>query len=446
MSWKDEIGAAVYTSPGGTRIEFNYESALERSTPLKTSENTFPDVDGAEVQSLGLGGRKFPMTAIFSGADCFSDADAFEDALCERGYGQLEHPIYGKHAVVPTGEISRADDLVSGLNESRVSVTFSETITTRAFPDSAVAATDALSAAIDGFEASAVEAFASIVETGSVDSELQLQGALKAQADTLFKGVTSIAEQAGDLQKKQSLLQTLKGWKANISQWIGKVDALAANAQEIATVLIKTARLPSEIMISAAAKIEGYSAVIKDIVENVKKDGIGSAAVANQFAATSTALGALVASMAYGVANTATAAGNAASNSSDESPGTNSSGGFASRAAVLAAADSVAEQFETYKEYMDAQIKKDAFVDTGETYSALLDTVTAAVQVMQTAAFDFPMARTVRLDRERQVLELLTQFYGAEAFARLDQFITDNGLNGDELVIIPMGREVTYYG
>lgn len=65
---------------------------------------------------------------------------------------------------------------------------------------------------------------------------------------------------------------------------------------------------------------------------------------------------------------------------------------------------------------------------------------------MQAAAFNLPMARTIRLDRERQVLELLAQFYGADGFSRLDQFITDNGLHGDEIVVLPMGREVTYYG
>ena len=55
MAWADEISEAVYTAPSGKRIVFNYESALSRSTPLKTAEHTVPDVDGAEVQSLGLG-------------------------------------------------------------------------------------------------------------------------------------------------------------------------------------------------------------------------------------------------------------------------------------------------------------------------------------------------------------------------------------------------------
>lgn len=442
MAWTDEIGEAAYTSPGGTRMAFNYSAQVERTTPLKTAENVFPDVDGAEIQSLGLGGRKFPMTAIFSGADCLKDADAFEELLCERGYGQLEHPIYGKHTVVPTGEISRSDDLVGGLNESRVKITFSETLAARPFPETEVAAEDALNAAMDGYEDSAAVAFTDIIETGTIDDELQLQGVLKTQSDTLFKGISSLAKKAKDVQN--AIQQKVNDFKTEIAQWTGAVDELASNALGIATVLIKTARLPSEIAIGAMAKIEGYSSIIKDIVANVKKDPIGAKAVANQYAATSTVLGALVASMGFGVAKSASAAASGTAGSGGNSASA-SAGGFVSRAEVFASADAVAEQFETYKQYMDAQTAKDAFVDTGESYAALLDTVVAAVQVMQAAAFELPMARTVRLTRDRQLLELLAEFYGADGFSRLDQFIADNALTADEIVLLPMGREVTYY-
>lgn len=434
-------------------MAFNYSAQVERTTPLKTAESVFPDVDGAEIQSLGLGGRTFPMTAIFSGADCFKDADAFEELLCERGYGQLEHPIYGKHAVVPTGEISRADDLVDGLNESRVKVTFSETLTDKAFPESTVAAEDSLDAAIDGYEEAAVEEFADIIETGDINDAIQLQSTLKTQIDTLFKGISKIASAAG--KAAQWIQQKVDGFKTELSRWTGAVDELASNALNIATVIIKTARLPSELAIGAMAKIEGYSSIINDIINNVKKDPFGAKAIANQYAATSVMLGALVASMGYGVAKTASesakgggsSAGGAASSGGGNASGENegSAGGFVSRAAVLSAAEAVAEQFEIYKEYMDAQTAKDAFVDTGAAYAALLDTVINAVQVMQSAAFDLPLARTVRLSRDRQVIELLTEFYGADGFSRLDQFITDNHLTADEIVIVPMGREVTYY-
>lgn len=458
MAWAEDISEAVYTAPSGKRIVFGYDSALNRSTPLKTAEHTFPDVDGAEIQSLGLGGKKFPMTAIFSGGECLSLADAFEAALCERGYGTLEHPIYGKHTVVPTGTIERTDDLVSALNESRVKITFSETLT-ESLPLSKLAAEDALDAAMNKYENAASSSFLNLIVTGTVDDELQLQGVMRTQDNSLFKGIAKLCEKCSNIKEKQSLLQRLNEFKLNVTSWVSKVDTLASKAQEIATVVIKTARLPSEIAIGAMAKVEGYSSVIKDFLNNAKKDPVGVNAIKNQYAATSTMVGAMVASLSYGVAKSAKEGASASGGSSGSLSSFNSSGGFGneagvqanagkilSRGDVFAIADAVAVQFEVYKDYIDGQVAKNAFVDTGESYEAVLETVIKAVEMLHEVAFDLPMARTIKLGKDRQLYELLCELYGKQGFDRVDEFIMDNGLNADEIELIPMGREVRYYG
>ena len=201
--------------------------------------------------------------------------------------------------------------------------------------------------------------------------------------------------------------------------------------------------MPAALVTDVLAKIEGYATIVDSIVKNVKKNPFGDKAIKNQYAATSMILGSLVASCGFGVAQTASAAGSGASGASAE--GRSTTGSFKSRAAVLNAAESVTELFETYKTYMDSQIAKDAFVDSGEGYSALLQTIASSIQVMQEAAFNLPMTRIVKLGRDRQVIELLAELYGAEGFNRIDEFINDNHLNADEIVLIPMGREVRYY-
>ena len=102
--------------------------------------------------------------------------------------------------------------------------------------------------------------------------------------------------------------------------------------------------------------------------------------------------------------------------------------------------------YNLYKNYIDGQIAKNAFVDTGESYEAVLETVIKSVQMLHEVAFDLPMARTLKLGRDRQLFELLCELYGKEGFDRADEFIMDNGLNADEIELIPMGREVRYYG
>jgi hypothetical protein len=128
MSWLERISEAHYTSPSGKETVFSVETA-SRETELKTGVYTFPGKDGAHVQHQGVGAKTFPLSCIFNGETCMDDADGFEAMLVERGVGQLRHPIYGTLKVVPTGNISREDDLTSRLNESVVAVTFTETLT-----------------------------------------------------------------------------------------------------------------------------------------------------------------------------------------------------------------------------------------------------------------------------------------------------------------------------
>ena len=53
--------------------------------------------------------------------------------------------------------------------------------------------------------------------------------------------------------------------------------------------------------------------------------------------------------------------------------------------------------------------------------------------------------KIIKVDRDRQIIELLCQLYGEDGFNRMDEFINDNELTADEIVCLPMGREVKYY-
>ena len=198
--------------------------------------------------------------------------------------------------------------------------------------------------------------------------------------------------------------------------------------------------------------------MIKDIANNVKADPFGTKAVTNQWAAATLAWGSMVAALSYGVAKTASeqsvnqsasasSSENTASSSDDDFDfsDNDSNGGFKSRADVLETAAQIAATFAEYSAYIDSQNKKNAFVDTGETYEKLLNVVTYSIQSLEETAFNLPVTRIITLDRDRQLFELLTELYGKDGFNRQDQFINDNKLTADEIVLIPMGREVRYY-
>src|SRR5690606_18902767 len=123
QDWRDRIKEGAYTSPGGTRIIFDFED-VSRETEKWTTAFAFRGVRDEYVQDNGHGSRKYPLRCIFSGDDCDRLATAFEAALLETGIGRLEHPLYGTFDVVPFGTISRRDGLKDQANVSVVEVTF----------------------------------------------------------------------------------------------------------------------------------------------------------------------------------------------------------------------------------------------------------------------------------------------------------------------------------
>ena len=456
MAWSDEIQEAAYNSPGGKRQTFLYEN-VSRETDLKTASFVFPELDGALIQSLGLGGRSFPLNCIFSGENCTKDADGFEKLLEERGHGILEHPIYGRINVVPTWKIKRTDNLVSGANESTVEVTFSETLMDKDESVSEAATADKLEAAMDEYEDAAASDFEDNIQIDTIEDKMQLQVVMKAQANSTFKGVEKMTKSA---PKKKGAMpsQWLNSAKKFINGIVDNIDKIGLYANELARTTIKTIRYPSKLATDALSKLMGYRLMIRDIANNAKADPFGTKAIANQWAATTLAWGSMVAALSYGIAATAAeqSSGQGAGASSFESSAdsaeddfdfsdSGSSGSFKSRADVLEIAAQITAVFNEYAAYIDSQNKKNAFVDTGETYEKLLKVVTYSLQSLEETAFNLPVTRIITLDRDRQLFELLTELYGKDGFNRQDQFINDHKLTADEIVLIPMGREVRYY-
>lgn len=424
MSWSDEILEAAYNAPSGKRQTFMYEN-VSRETDLKTASFIFPELDGALVQSLGVGGRTFALSCIFSGADCLKLADGFEALLCERGAGLLEHPVYGRINVVPTGKIKRIDNLKDGLNESTVEVTFSETLIEKGDTVSNIVTSDSLDDTMNAFEEAAAADFADKVQIDSIEDKMNFQAILDSQTDSIIKGVEKMVNL--DEKTKKDNLKWLKQAKNFIGSTRKKINSVELKANEIARTVIKTARLPSKIVIGALAKIEGYSSIIKDITTNIKTDPVGIKAIKNQYAATSLAISSLTASLGFGVAASA------------------QQGEFKNRADAMEAKERASEIFDEYSAYVDRESKKNAFVETGEVYSEILNVMTESQKAVEQEALNLPMMRTITLDRDRQLFELLTELYGEDGFNRQDEFIIDNKLTADEIVLLPMGREVCYY-
>lgn len=418
MASVNDLREACYTAPSGKKFFFDYDSKLSSETDLKTATFTFPDKDGALVVPLGVGGRRFSFSCNFYGKRCLKDANDFEAGLKEIGYGELIHPLYGVHKVVPTGSISRSDDVVSGINVSTVSVTFSETLVDSSILNSEVVSTDEINSSVDNFEKKSTLEFVKDFTVARVQDAIWI--------GNMFKKGLKIATDS--IEKIAKVEKAVYGkWNEIQSELYDSIDDFIAAVDDVAIQTIKLLRLPANTSINADAKIEGYSSAARDIIRNFRNDPANFNNAKNQWNSTRLMLDSLVVACASGVAI------------SDSK----NSIAFKSREEAVKAATNIAELYDDVIGFEEKRVGKDYFVEIGESYTAVHDVVSLSIQKIIDFSFSLPTRKSIVLGEDRQIIELVYDLYGN--LDKLDEFIVDNKLNYNEIEIIPMGREVAYY-
>lgn len=441
MAWLDDLLSAQYTDPRGKTFNFLYTD-VEKETDLKTSTFTFPSKDGALVQSLGRGGRRFPLTCLFSGPDCIAEADAFEIALETRGIGELQHPVYGTRKVVPTGSIKRSDNIVTGSNIATVSITFAETITDEAMPDSAIAKSEEIEEECNAVENEICETFANEIQITDASEQIKLVSTLQENSNVSYAAMKNIAQEnlcntasaisGVQAKKNEAAWETFQTLKAQTNSLAAEITISNKSASKsFAVSLYATFKLPSINISNPLKTINAYSGASANIKLAFNVDPVRKTSIKNQFYSTFLSLTAAVSS-------TARAAMNAASNT-DTQKGT----GFKNREEAIQAMAQLEELFDNYIDYANSYDAKNIFVDTSDVLYNMQKLVIDTSWYVLDTAFNLPSRRTIVLGRDRQLLELLAELYGG--FDRIDEFIQENNLNADELEMLPMGREVSYY-
>ncbi|MGL4982544.1 MAG: DNA circularization N-terminal domain-containing protein, partial [Treponemataceae bacterium] len=413
---------AQYTSPSGSVHTFLWES-LKKETELKTGVFTFPDVDGAKVQHNGSGVRTLPFTCIFNGKDCTTQADAFEEALIERGSGTLQHPLYGTLSVVPNGTIKRSDDLVEVFGESIVEVSFIETIIDEAPFAEAVVSED-----FDEFAENLASDFAENITAETAQEQLSLKTKLIKSINAISESLESIVEGT----EKLTEFLTLKNELTNsIGNLFNSVENVASGLLNVGRQTLRLLRMPSKIAVNVNEKIKGYSSLVSVLLNDFKRDPVGANNIKNSFYSSKLLLEGSASSVAMGIGEIVeTSDVNIQLKSRDESV-----------KSVL----SIAELFDQIKTFQDTKLKKNVFEDTSVSMAQLNTLIYSNISLLLNAGFSLPSKKTIVLNRDYQLLELIAELYPLLTDSVIDDFIAENNINYDEMLIVLRGREVVSY-
>jgi len=537
----NDLLEAKYTAPSGKEFTFFWEK-LSRTTELKTGVFLFPDKDGAHVQHQGGGAVSYPMICIFNGAGHVQTADAFEAALLEKDVAELQHPVYGIKKVIPTGSISRDNDLINNVNESHVTITFTETITDNPVSLEAVTA-DKLTESFDNLMETVAVDFAENLTIENINEQLLIQSSLNAQTNILNDNLSELVLNEPDF------ITTMGELKDNIETMFDNAENLTTNALNTARLMLNTMKIPSRVNINILEKARGYIALAAQIQKQFRNDPFGINNIKNAFASIRLILSGAVASLAIGSA--LGIAQNAANNKQEANKGggnSNSGGGFSRDEAVAVAVQtknllSTIQNYEdkkitnkndintvvthikdqlniiknnneaniynsvsiphrelinTIKNFEDGKIDKNNFnsilsaktndilnaiknvnktnnsvnsiitqfenilsniqnienkkddysnfVDSNATaYFMLNQLVDNSINLIINVALSLPLKRIIKLGYDRNIIELCAEIYGSVDNFYIDKLIIENNLNIDDMEIIPMGREVSYY-
>lgn len=412
MAWTDRIKEAVYVSPSGVALRFDFED-VSQSFDKRTTAFETAGKDGTYVQDSGRSGRRFPMKVFLSGEDYDLEAKAFEEALGEKGVGRLQHPFYGTFDVVPFGTVGRLDALVTAANQAVITVAFWET--TDLFPTTQGDAGAALAAALDAFNQDMADELAMDLELESAVEETTFMDEYEKVLSNVEAALRPIAEIQEDVRAK------FEAVSSSISRGI---DVLIDEPLALARQTLSLIQLPGRVFTSITARLNGYSNLLGSLLGaiGIQEKSDSDSRSSNRFHMGDMYASGFVTGSVVSVLNHT----------------------FQTKPEALAAAEVILEQFAELVAWRDDNYASLEQIDTGGSYQALQETVALTAGFLVDLSFSLKQERRLTLTRARTIIDLTAELYG-EVDSQLDFFINSNNLTGSEILQVPAGREIVYY-
>lgn len=430
-SWEERLQEAAYISPGGTRVEFDFEE-LRRETEKRGTVFRFPGINGAYFQQKGYGERVYPLRCFFWGANCDLEATSFEAALLEDGIGELEHPLYGTiENIVPFGAITRRDDLKNEANQAVVEVTFMTTLGA-VYPSALGDPESEIQAAILGFDVAAAQQFS---ESTSLITAVQ-QSNLKATIKKFLRETSAALKEASDS------VASVRREFADIQSTINfGLDVFIGQPLLLARQCVNLVRAPARALDGILSRLDAY----RNLAESIFASAAGTPADA-------LVAGTALAVRTTQIANDFHAADLFASSSVAGTVAATLETQYETRPQAIAGAAEVLAQAAALEAWRDTGFAAletipeigTYQVDQGESYQALQKAVALAAGRLVDISFTLVPERRIVLGRPRTIIDLCAELYG-QVDERLDFMIQTNDLTGAEVLELPRGKSIAYY-
>ncbi|HAV1412728.1 DNA circularization N-terminal domain-containing protein [Vibrio parahaemolyticus] len=464
--WRDRLKSPKYTSPSGEVFVFEYED-LERSRSKKVGKFDFPALNGTYLQDLGNVGGTYPIKVIFSGAEHDTEADRFFNATGEIGAATLDHPRYGTLRVLPLS-VKQVDAVKTKANQTTLLVTYQETLE-NTYP---IKSDDAVSDIDENTE--------QLKDAG---------GSAYGDVQDLPDGVAETIEKQETLSMLDSIEDNLNGLLDDSAEFAAAIDEVRENIDEFIEKPITLLNTLSEVVLMPARAIGntinavtgGYIELVRvfnnatdiDRIKNLTVGSLddhlssndssssssGGTSGSSDVESTSSSSSVLVSDPSTASANINSAQRNqtmsliAVSGLCRSATVLAGRGAFSTRSDAIAMSESIIELWEETRQQFDSI--QTEFVGVGqleyqwsadpEQFSITNEIVKSAVNGIVSVSFGLYTERSVILAEDSDIITLSFRLYGDVSNATVQKLIDTNSLKGEEILMLPEGKEIFYY-
>ena len=417
--WRDRLAESVQlTSPDG-----NIFTALWQRNTYSASKKLgifeYPKVDGSVVQDLNLNGTRYPLTLFFEGPNHDIEARNFFKALAEIGVWEVIHPVHGRLILQPI-TFTPTDDPTGNGNITQVQTEWIEP-STDAITQTVPQLAGAITAQSLNVDESASDQFVNNIQTATAAEGIATEAATEAVVITVRSTLGPIFEGVAEITAQMEAIQ--RGIQATLDDAILSPIALAGQIQALI-------QLPLLAIRDIGARLAAYGNLITDLAnltpEAPNTEGENTVSVQE---------------LAYTAAITAIA-GIAASGTLDTRP-------EAIEAAedIFALFKQVTDELDLTQELFGENPIDAQYFSQSQSFTDLSLLVAQAIAFFLTASYDLKVEKRFTLDIPKAPIMITIEEYGelGENDSNFDLFLASNKLKGNDIRILPAGREVVVY-
>jgi len=400
-SWQDRVNKTIkLKSPSGVVVDALWKGN-KRIKDKKLGLFSYPKARGTLAQDLDVEGDKYPLTIYFEGPNHDIDAQRFWNACNERGTWKVEHPTRG---ILTLQLVTVTEDIqpVTNGNITEMDSEWIEVGIDNPAASVAQAAEDVLTQ-LDDTQAAAADQFVEKVKVDKPSLLARLRASLSKASDAIASA------QSGDAITRQRDLTEISDTAMGITSLVGMIqDAVAT---------------PALNMRDAATRYQYFEKIISGAVGLTPKTA--TAGGVNSMAVQELVVTACICGMAQATVDAE----------------------FATREEALGCLERIQQAFLTVTAnldaaqtiYADSPIDRQYFSQSGS-FNDLAELLRMTRALLLRRSFDLAAAKRITLRRDRAPIEIaITE--GVD----FDTFIASNALKGDEILLLPTGREVVIY-